>query len=224
MPARRLASLTSALLLAVAACGGVPSDAEAAQPHEARISQRDVVALANIHHFSHTSSAPHHHELSREQIKDLTALLNYVIDHNNGRIPPFYSEASTFWANLQRSWPDLSAAQRNAMRARARQMTRISAPPPVNARQRSAHDHRHGDHSHDRSANGHQHHDHSAHAHDHRAHDHNHSAHAHDHSKHDHRHSSHQRDRKGPTRRYDPAAVTAEVGNFPIMNDAIFPP
>jgi hypothetical protein len=224
MPARRLVSFTSALLLAVAACGCFPSDAEAAQPRGGRISERDVVALANIHHFSRTSSAPHHHELSREQIKDLTALLSSVIDHNNGRVPPFYSEAAAFWANLQRSWPNLSAAQRNSMRARAGLMTRISAPPPVNARQRSAHDHGHSAHSQNHSAHGHHHHHQSAHTHDHRAHDHDHSTHAHDHSKHDHRHSSHQQDRKEPARRYNPAAVSAEVGNFPIMNDAIFPP
>jgi hypothetical protein len=65
------------------------------------MTERDVIALANIRNFAKSSSPPRHKDLSRQQIEDLVALLKENVRDNRGRIPQFFGEAAAFWAGVR---------------------------------------------------------------------------------------------------------------------------
>lgn len=92
------------------------------------MTERDVVALANIRHFGRSNGAPRHEELSRQQVEAMTALLRAAVGGNSGNMPQFFGEAAAFWAGVQQEWPDLNAEQRQLARAYADRMWRIQMP------------------------------------------------------------------------------------------------
>lgn len=92
------------------------------------MTERDVIALANIRHFARSDGAPRHKELSRQQIDDLVALLRATVGGNSGNMPQFFGEAAAFWAGVQQEWPKLNAEQRQLARAYADRMWRIQIP------------------------------------------------------------------------------------------------
>jgi hypothetical protein len=98
------------------------------------MTERDVVALANIRHFARSTGAPRHQELSRQQIDELVALLRATVGGNSGNMPQFFGEAATFWAGLQQQWPTLDAEQRQLARTYADRMWRIQMPVEMYAR------------------------------------------------------------------------------------------
>jgi hypothetical protein len=222
MLAKVLQLIVAVSWVALGGCGGAsanPRDPVRVVDEKSRraMTERDVVAVANIHHFSVTQSKPHHHELSRRQIEDLTSSLKQGFAET-GHMPRFYGEAAEYWFDLQRNWSQLSAQQQRRTREYAASMLRLDpssqqsalasgttsqAANRNSARRQSTHDHDSCDCEH-RSSHNH------GHAHDH--------DHAHSGSGHEHRRSS------GQSSRRDPASVTAEVLNFPLMSDAIFPP
>jgi hypothetical protein len=224
MSAKILQLILAAFWVVLSGCGGAsanPRDPVRVVDEQSRrvMTEQDVIALANIYHFAITRSKPHHHELSRQQIEDLTASLQRGFAEAGG-MPRFYGEAAEYWLDLQRDWSELSARQQRRTRELAASMLRLGSSSQQSARasattseaanrnsarRQSTHDHNSCDCEHSSS-----HHDRHAHNHDH--------DHAHSSSGHEHRRSS------GQTRRRDPASVTAEVLNFPIMSDAIFPP
>jgi hypothetical protein len=64
--------------LALGGCSGAsaePRDPVRVVDEQSRrvMTERDVITLANIHHFAVTESEPHHHELSRRQVEELSA-------------------------------------------------------------------------------------------------------------------------------------------------------
>jgi hypothetical protein len=221
MSAKVLQFIVALSWVALGGCGGAsanPRDpVRVADEQSGRVmTERDVIALANIHHFSVTQSKPHHHELSRQQIEDLTSSLKQGFAEIGG-MPRFYGEAAEYWFDLQRDWSELSTRQRRQTREYAASMLRLGSSSQSvrasgttsqaanrnSARRQSTHDHDSCDCEHSSSHN-------HRHAHDH--------SHTHSGSGHEHRRSS------GQSSRRDPASVTAEVLNFPIMSDAIFPP
>jgi hypothetical protein len=226
MSAKILQLILAAFWVVLSGCGGAsanPRDPVRVVDEQSRrvMTERDVIALANIYHFSITRSKPHHHELSRQQIEDLTASLKRGFAETGG-MPRFYGEAAEYWFDLQRDWSELSAQQQRRTRENASSMLRLRSSSQQSARvsgttseaakhsstrRQSKDDHDSCDCEHSSS-----HHDRHTHDHDHDHH------HAHSSSGHEHRRSSAQ------TRRRDPASVTAEVLNFPVMSDAIFPP
>ena len=92
------------------------------------MTERDVVALANIRHFARSNGAPRHEELSRQQVEAMTALLRATVGGNSGNMPQFFGEAAAFWAGVQQEWPGLNAEQRQLARAYADRMWRIQMP------------------------------------------------------------------------------------------------
>jgi hypothetical protein len=98
------------------------------------MTERDVVALANLHRFGNSSQAPRHEPLSRRQIEELVAALRATVGGNSGSMPQFYGEAAAFWAGVQREWPKLSADQKSKARAYAVRMWRVQMPAEMYGR------------------------------------------------------------------------------------------
>jgi hypothetical protein len=92
------------------------------------MTERDVVALANIRHFARSKGAPRHEELSRQQIDEMVALLRATVGGNSGNMPQFFGEAAAFWAGVQQEWQQLDVEQRQLVRAYADRMWRIQMP------------------------------------------------------------------------------------------------
>jgi hypothetical protein len=98
------------------------------------MTERDVIALANLNRFAKSSQAPRHEPLSRRQIDELVAALRATVGGNSGRMPQFYGEAAAFWAGVQREWPKLSADQKSMARAYAARMWRVQMPAEMYGR------------------------------------------------------------------------------------------
>jgi hypothetical protein len=98
------------------------------------MTERDVVALANIRHFARSRDAPRHQELSRRQIEEMSALLRATVGGNSGNMPQFFGEAGAFWAGVQQEWPKLNAEQRQLARAYADRMWRVQMPAELYGR------------------------------------------------------------------------------------------
>jgi hypothetical protein len=92
------------------------------------MTERDVVALANLHRFAKSDGAPRHEPLSKEQIKELEMALRAAVGGNSGNMPQFYGEAAAFWAGVQREWPRLDADRRSLVRAYAGRTWRVQMP------------------------------------------------------------------------------------------------
>ena len=205
MLAKGQVSLATAFLVLLSACGGTSSASDAQKPSSKadpvriadkrsglKMTERDVIAFANLHHFARTGSAPRHHDLSRDQIDKLTYHLDRALSESGNRMPRAYAESAELWANIQRSWSGLSTDKRTEVREFADTVTRAD----LLAHNAHTHDHSHRSHAHSHSHDGHDHSD----------------------------QSSSRSNRSAPPRRYNPAAVSAEVGNAPIAVDSIFPP
>lgn len=89
------------------------------------MTERDIVALANIRHFARSQDAPLHKELSRRQVDRLVAVLN---DDVANRLPQFFGDAATFWAGVRQLWPYLTVQQQSLVRAYANNTWRTSMP------------------------------------------------------------------------------------------------
>ncbi|HKX28798.1 MAG TPA: hypothetical protein VJ302_13960 [Blastocatellia bacterium] len=85
------------------------------------MTQRDVVALANLSYFANSDEAPSHHDLSRQTIDELVARLDRAFGDQRGadRLRPFFKEAAELWAGIQQRWPELNDAERRQARAYA---------------------------------------------------------------------------------------------------------
>jgi hypothetical protein len=92
------------------------------------MTQRDVIALANLHRFARSNGAPRHEELSRQQIDELIVALRATVGGNSGSMPQLYGEAAAFWAGVQREWPKLDSNQKSMTRAYAARMWRVQLP------------------------------------------------------------------------------------------------
>jgi len=92
------------------------------------MTERDVIALANLHRFSRSNSEPRHEPLSRQQIEQLVAALRAAVGGYSGNMPRFYGEAAAFWAGVQQAWPALNTGQRSLVRAYSEKMWRVQMP------------------------------------------------------------------------------------------------
>jgi hypothetical protein len=95
------------------------------------ITERDIVALANLRDFARSKSAPRHRDLSRAEIDTAAKKLDALVGGDNGRMPQFFAEASVFWIGVQQEWPKLDAGQRDLARAYAARTWRIRLPPQM---------------------------------------------------------------------------------------------
>jgi hypothetical protein len=96
------------------------------------MTERDVVALFNLHNFSTSEGDPQHKELSRQQIESLVVELDRAIGTHpkSVRMPQFCTEAAALWAGIRQEWPRLSAEEKRKVRAYAGKGIEAYMPPP----------------------------------------------------------------------------------------------
>jgi hypothetical protein len=92
------------------------------------MTQRDVIALANLWHFAQRSDSPRHRELSRAQVDELVALLNSGMSGARGQLPQFFGEAAPYWAGVRQLWPYLPDDQKRLARAYILNTWRVRMP------------------------------------------------------------------------------------------------
>jgi hypothetical protein len=92
------------------------------------MTQRDVIALANLWHFARTTGVPRHRELSRSQVDELVSLLNQGVNDTRGRLPQFFAGAAAYWAGVRQLWPYLNSEQKTFARAYARDTWQVRMP------------------------------------------------------------------------------------------------
>ncbi|HKX30982.1 MAG TPA: hypothetical protein VJ302_25055 [Blastocatellia bacterium] len=105
-----------------------PDPVRVADPRSKRLmTERDLVALANLRHFARSNDDPQPRELSRQQIDRLAAELNRLCgDHPNAqRMPQFFGEADSFWSGVRHEWPQLNAEEKRLVRTYADKTWRI---------------------------------------------------------------------------------------------------
>jgi hypothetical protein len=96
------------------------------------MTERDVVALFNLHNFSVSAGDPRHKELSRQEIERLVVELDRAIgtDPKSVRMPQLCTEAAALWTGIQQEWPRLSAEEKRNVRAYAGKGIEAYMPPP----------------------------------------------------------------------------------------------
>jgi hypothetical protein len=92
------------------------------------MTERDVIALANLRRFATSREAPRHEQPSRSQIEALTAALQATVGGNSGNMPRFFGEAAAFWVGVQQEWPKLDDRQKSLVRAYADKTWRVQMP------------------------------------------------------------------------------------------------
>lgn len=92
------------------------------------MTERDVVALANLHHFATSGAEPRHREPSRERIEEIVTVLTRSIDASGITLPQFFGDAAAFWSGVRQQWPYFNAHQRGMARAYAASTWRVSMP------------------------------------------------------------------------------------------------
>jgi hypothetical protein len=96
-----------------------PDPVRVVAPRSKRLmTERDVVAMDNLHRFLNSQDEPRHRELSRQEIDALVIRLDRAVGrHPQSRwMPKFHTEAAALWAGIQREWRNLSAEQKPQVR------------------------------------------------------------------------------------------------------------
>lgn len=108
-----------------------PDPVRVVDPSTKRLmTEKDVVALANIYNFARSEGVPRHKELSRQEIDRLVAELDHAFGNHPkaGEMPQFFGEAAAFWTGVRQEWPRLSEEEKRQARAYASK-TYKSVPP-----------------------------------------------------------------------------------------------
>jgi hypothetical protein len=95
------------------------------------MTERDIVALANLRDFARSKGAPRHRDLSRAEIEAAAKKLDALVGGDRGRMPQFFAEASVFWIGVRQEWPKLTSEQRDLARAYAARTWRVRLPPEM---------------------------------------------------------------------------------------------
>jgi hypothetical protein len=98
------------------------------RPSRRLMTERDVVALANLHRFAAAQGAPRHGELSRQQVDELARQLAATFDGRGIAMPRWFADAATFWAGVRQQWPYLDGTQQALVRAYAGRTWRVQLP------------------------------------------------------------------------------------------------
>jgi hypothetical protein len=98
------------------------------------MTERDVIALVNIYRFAKSSGGPVHRDLSRQEIERAVADLTRAVGGASGKMPRFFTEASTFWIGVRQEWPTLSTSEQTLVRAYTTRTWRIKLPRELFAR------------------------------------------------------------------------------------------
>ena len=108
-----------------------PDPVRVVDPSSKRLmTERDVVALANIYNFARSEGAPRHRELSRQEIDRMVVKLDRAFGNYQDatEMPQFFGETAAFWAGVRQEWPRLGDEEKRKARAYADKTYR-SLPP-----------------------------------------------------------------------------------------------
>jgi hypothetical protein len=111
-----------------------PDPARVVNPRSRRLmTERDIVAMANIRDFAKSEGDPRHKNLSRREIDQIVVGLKRVFgdDPKAGEMPQFFGETAAFWAGVQHEWPRFSAEEKALARAYANKTWRIRMQAPM---------------------------------------------------------------------------------------------
>jgi hypothetical protein len=92
------------------------------------MTEQDIVALANLRHFTQSKGDPLHRALSRAQIDKLVGLLNQSLGTSGAGLPQFFGDAAAFWAGVRQLWRFSSNEQKKLARTYARDTWRVPLP------------------------------------------------------------------------------------------------
>jgi hypothetical protein len=92
------------------------------------MTEGDVIALANLHHFAASQGAPAHRQISRRRIDQLVSVLERSVAANGGTLPRFWGEAGAYWAGVRQHWPYFTVQQRDMARGYVVRTWRVSMP------------------------------------------------------------------------------------------------
>jgi hypothetical protein len=85
------------------------------------MTEKEVVALANLLSFSNSDEEPRSKAFSRQKIDSLAIELDRAFGNypKANRMPRYFRETAALWAGIRREWPKLSAEQKRQVRAYA---------------------------------------------------------------------------------------------------------
>jgi hypothetical protein len=100
------------------------------------MTEKDVVALANIYNFANSEGEPRHKDLSRQGIDRLVAALDRAYGNypEATEMPQFYGETAAFWAGVRQHWPQLTAEEKRQARVYADSTYKARMPVPLYAK------------------------------------------------------------------------------------------
>jgi hypothetical protein len=100
------------------------------------MTEKDVVALANIYNFANSDGEPRHKDLSRQVIDRLVVELDRAYGNypKATEMPQFYGETAAFWAGVRQQWPHLNAEEKRQARAYAQNTYKARMPVPLYAK------------------------------------------------------------------------------------------
>jgi len=78
------------------------------------MTQRDIVALANLGIFIKSDGLPKHHSFSSEEIDEAVVVLTRILEPQ--RMPILFLAAAELWAGIQHHWSALSASEQQSVR------------------------------------------------------------------------------------------------------------
>jgi hypothetical protein len=100
------------------------------------MTEKDVVALANIYNFANSDGEPRHRDLSRQGIDRLVVALDRA--HGNypkaTEMPQFYGETAAFWEGVRQQWPHLNVEEKRQARAYAKKTYKALMPTQMYAK------------------------------------------------------------------------------------------
>lgn len=78
------------------------------------MTEKDVVALANLGIFLNNPSSPKHQSFSPQEIDEVVVLLDRLVGSqaNAQKMPILFVTAAEFWAGIQHNWSKLSATEK----------------------------------------------------------------------------------------------------------------
>jgi hypothetical protein len=90
------------------------------------MTEKDVVALANLAIFLKSNGSPKHHSFSPKEIDQVVSVLR-----KGGKMPVLFVIAAELWTGIQRDWSFLSATEKQIVRDYIQNKSNKSMPLPL---------------------------------------------------------------------------------------------
>lgn len=82
------------------------------------MTEKDVIALANLELFRQSNGAPKHQSFSQKEIDEAVSVLEPLVGSQPKakKMPIMFVTAAELWAGIQRNWSSLSASEQQSVR------------------------------------------------------------------------------------------------------------